>query len=149
MYNINDIYSLSKINIHHVKSETILLLFFFLTSQKFSCTLQVLPFIFHFWELVNGYYLLIFKNRKGNQTKKGESPRRGLRRSLIIKGKKYNMALPAKIITKEKFIEAIENNGDGLFGYEIAVTLNISPSFFYDLRRKYKKKIMEIAREMT
>ncbi len=55
----------------------------------------------------------------------------------------------AKLITKEKFIQAIENNEKGLTNEELAVTLGISLSYFYDLRKKYQNDIHDLAKEMA
>ena len=54
----------------------------------------------------------------------------------------------ARKTSKKKFLEAIENNEDGLTNTEIATQLNISVPYFYYLRKKYQKEVLEIATQM-
>lgn len=56
--------------------------------------------------------------------------------------------MPLKI-TKEKFIEALENNEDNLSSVELAATLEISISYFYKLRTEYKEDIKNKAKELS
>ncbi|MFZ5517671.1 MAG: transposase [Candidatus Zhuqueibacterota bacterium] len=51
-------------------------------------------------------------------------------------------------ITKNKFIEAIENNEQGLTNIELATKLGISEQYFYDLKKKYRDDLKETASEM-
>ena len=55
----------------------------------------------------------------------------------------------SKLITKKRFIEAIENNDAGLTNQELATSMGISEPYFYDLRRKYRDQIRDITREMA
>ena len=55
----------------------------------------------------------------------------------------------SKKVTKESFIQAIENNEDGLTNIELASKLGISKQYFYDLRRKFQDDIRDISVEMT
>ena len=52
----------------------------------------------------------------------------------------------AKKITKEKFIQDIENNEEGLTNKELAAKLDISEQYFYKLKKKYRDQIRDIAR---
>lgn len=56
--------------------------------------------------------------------------------------------MPRKI-TKEKFIQAIENNELGLTNQELATSMGISEPYFYDLRKKYRNEIRDLACEMV
>ena len=55
----------------------------------------------------------------------------------------------AFLISKKKFIQSIENNEGCLNNKELADSMGISESYFYDLRKKYKAKIKDIAAEMV
>lgn len=54
-----------------------------------------------------------------------------------------------KLITEEKFIEALEYNELNRTSKELAATLNISLSYFYDLRKKHQSKLRDVAKEMA
>lgn len=56
--------------------------------------------------------------------------------------------MPVKV-TKEKFIQALENNEDGLTNEEISKKLGISVPYFYELRRNYRKDVRDRASEMA
>lgn len=56
--------------------------------------------------------------------------------------------MPVKV-TKEQFIQTIENNEEGLTNLELASKLEISPQYFYDLKKQYKNDIRDIAKEMA
>ena len=55
--------------------------------------------------------------------------------------------MPVKV-TKKQFIEAIENNEEGLTNLELATKLGISEQYFYDLKKKYKDELKDAAREI-
>ena len=55
--------------------------------------------------------------------------------------------MPVKV-TKKQFIEAIENNEEGLTNIELATKLGISEQYFYDLKKKYRDELRDTAREM-
>lgn len=54
-----------------------------------------------------------------------------------------------KKISKEEFIQIIENNEEGLYDYQLAEKLGITPIWFSQLKKKYKEDIRNIAKEMT
>lgn len=51
-------------------------------------------------------------------------------------------------ITKKHFIEAIENNEDGLTNKELAAKLQISEVYFYKLKERYKSELRDAAEEL-
>jgi len=53
----------------------------------------------------------------------------------------------SKKATKEKFIQVIENNRDGLTNVELAALLKISVSYFYKLRHQHLEEIKNYAIE--
>jgi len=55
--------------------------------------------------------------------------------------------MPVKV-TKKQFIEALENNEEGLTNIELAAKLGISEQYFYDLKKKYRDELRDTAREM-
>jgi len=52
-------------------------------------------------------------------------------------------------ITKEEFIEVLENNEEGLYDYQLAKKLGITPDWFCILKKKYKEDIRDVAKEMA
>lgn len=55
----------------------------------------------------------------------------------------------ALAISKKRFIEAIENNDDGLTNQELAASLGLSESNFYRIRAKYRDEIKDRASLMA
>ena len=59
----------------------------------------------------------------------------------------------SKKVTKEKFIQVIENNRDGLTNVELAALLKISVSYFYKLRHEHLEEIkihtVELAKSLA
>lgn len=55
----------------------------------------------------------------------------------------------ARKITRKKFIEAIENNEEGLTSKEMSDKLGISRAYYYKLRKKYRDEIVDAARELV
>lgn len=55
--------------------------------------------------------------------------------------------MPVKV-TKKQFIEAVENNEEGLTNIELAAKLGISEQYFYDLKKKYRDELRKTAKEM-
>jgi len=55
----------------------------------------------------------------------------------------------SKKVSKKRFIQTIENNEDGLTNKELAYSLGISEAYFYDLRRRYRQEIRDVAKEMA
>lgn len=56
--------------------------------------------------------------------------------------------MPVKV-TKEKFIQTLEDNELGLTNEELATKLGISVPYFYELRRNYRKDVRDRASEMA
>jgi len=52
-------------------------------------------------------------------------------------------------VTKKQFIEAVENNEDGLANKEIATQLGISEKRFYDLLKRWRNEVRDAAAELT
>jgi len=46
-------------------------------------------------------------------------------------------------VTKEQFIEAIENNEEGLYDFQLAAKLGITPEWFSHLKTEYMDKICD------
>ena len=52
-------------------------------------------------------------------------------------------------VTKEEFIQVIENNEENLYDYQLAEKLGITPVWFCQLKKEYKEDIRDLAKEMT